>query len=33
MKEAIDKPRLYHQLVPMEIQYDYGTTKVSKDVH
>lgn len=24
----IDKPRIYHQLIPMEVQYEYGTTKV-----
>lgn len=28
LKEAVDKPRIYHQLVPMEIQYEYGMTKV-----
>ncbi|XP_022182527.1 gamma-glutamyltranspeptidase 1-like isoform X2 [Myzus persicae] len=27
LKEVIDKPRIYHQLVPMEVQYEYGTTK------
>ncbi|XP_025200825.1 glutathione hydrolase 1 proenzyme-like isoform X1 [Melanaphis sacchari] len=27
LKEAIDKPRIYHQLIPMEVQYEYGTTK------
>ncbi|XP_025415855.1 glutathione hydrolase 1 proenzyme-like isoform X2 [Sipha flava] len=27
LKEAVDKPRLYHQLVPMIVQYEYGTTK------
>jgi len=28
LKEVIDKPRIYHQLVPMEVQYEYGTIKV-----
>jgi gamma-glutamyltranspeptidase len=28
LKEAIDKPRIFHQLVPMQIQYEYGTTRV-----
>lgn len=28
MKEAVDKPRIFHQLVPMQIQYEYGMTKV-----
>ncbi|KAE9545643.1 hypothetical protein AGLY_001186 [Aphis glycines] len=27
LKEAIDKPRIFHQLVPMQIQYEYGITK------
>ncbi|XP_060841452.1 scoloptoxin SSD14-like [Rhopalosiphum padi] len=27
LKEAIDKPRIFHQLVPMQIQYEYGTTR------
>ncbi|VVC34640.1 Hypothetical protein CINCED_3A006787 [Cinara cedri] len=27
LKEAIDEPRIYHQLMPMEVQYEYGTTK------
>ncbi|KAL5244956.1 hypothetical protein ACI65C_012366 [Semiaphis heraclei] len=27
LKEVLDKPRIYHQLVPMEIQYEYRTTK------
>ncbi|KAL4132607.1 hypothetical protein QTP88_009731 [Uroleucon formosanum] len=27
LKEVIDKPRIYHQLVPMEVQYEYGTIK------
>lgn len=30
LKEAVDKPRLYHQLVPMVVQYEYGTTKASQ---
>jgi len=28
LKEVLDKPRIYHQLVPMEIRYEYRTTKV-----
>jgi len=28
LKEAIDKPRIYHQLMPMVVQYEYGTIKV-----
>jgi len=28
LKEVIDKPRIYHQLIPMEVQYEYGTLKV-----
>jgi len=28
LKEVIDKPRIYHQLMPMVVQYEYGTTKV-----
>ncbi|XP_060862732.1 glutathione hydrolase 1 proenzyme-like isoform X3 [Metopolophium dirhodum] len=27
LKEAIDKPRIYHQLVPMKVLYEDGTTK------
>jgi len=27
LKEVIDKPRIYHQLVPMTVEYEYGTTK------
>ncbi|XP_025191906.1 glutathione hydrolase 1 proenzyme-like [Melanaphis sacchari] len=27
LKEAIDKPRIFHQLLPMEVQYEYGTTR------
>ncbi|CAI6343242.1 unnamed protein product [Macrosiphum euphorbiae] len=27
LKEVIDQPRIYHQLIPMEVQYEYGTTK------
>lgn len=27
LKEVIDKPRIYHQLMPMQVQYEYGTTK------
>lgn len=25
IKEAIDAPRIHHQLYPMEVQYEYGT--------
>jgi len=28
LKESIDKARIYHQLVPMVVEYEYGTTKV-----
>ena len=28
LKEAIDAPRLYHQLEPMKAKYENGTTKV-----
>jgi len=28
LKEVIDKPRIFHQLVPMQVQYEYGTTRV-----
>lgn len=28
LKEVIDKPRIYHQLMPMQVQYEYGTTRV-----
>ncbi|KAL4132604.1 hypothetical protein QTP88_009728 [Uroleucon formosanum] len=27
LKEVLDKPRVYHQLVPMEIRYEYRTTR------
>ncbi|KAE9539702.1 hypothetical protein AGLY_004954 [Aphis glycines] len=27
LKEVIDKPRIYHQLMPMVVQYEYGTPK------
>ncbi|XP_001947868.2 scoloptoxin SSD14 [Acyrthosiphon pisum] len=27
LKEVIDKPRIYHQLMPMQVQYEYGTTR------
>ncbi|XP_022163024.1 gamma-glutamyltranspeptidase 1-like [Myzus persicae] len=27
LKEVIDKPRIFHQLVPMQVQYEYGTTR------
>lgn len=29
LKEALDEPRIYHQLMPMIVQYEYGTTKVT----
>jgi len=32
LKEVIDKPRIYHQLVPMEVQYEYGTIKVVTEI-
>jgi len=28
LKEVIDKPRIFHQLVPMQVQYEYGTPRV-----
>lgn len=28
LKEVIDKPRIFHQLVPMQVQYEFGTTRV-----
>lgn len=28
LKEVLDHPRIFHQLMPMEIQYEYGTTRV-----
>lgn len=28
LKESVDKSRLYHQLVPMVVEYEYGITKV-----
>jgi len=31
LKESVDKSRLYHQLVPMEIQYEYGITRVNQN--
>ena len=31
LKEAIDAPRLYHQLEPMKAKYENGTTKVSSE--
>ncbi|XP_060862916.1 scoloptoxin SSD14-like [Metopolophium dirhodum] len=27
LKEVIDKPRIFHQLLPMQVQYEYGTTR------
>lgn len=30
VKEALDEPRYHHQLIPMNIDYEYGITKVSK---
>ncbi|VVC34645.1 Hypothetical protein CINCED_3A012630 [Cinara cedri] len=27
LKQAVDKPRIYHQLLPMQVQYEYGTTR------
>ena len=30
VKEAVDARRLHHQLVPMEIEYEDGVTKVSQ---
>jgi len=29
LKESSDKPRIYHQLVPMQVEYEYGVTRVS----
>jgi gamma-glutamyltranspeptidase len=29
IKEAIDEPRLHHQLFPMRLQYEYGVLQVS----
>lgn len=28
IKEAVDAPRIHHQLSPMEVQYEYGNTQV-----
>lgn len=28
VKEAVDYPRIHHQLYPMEVQYEYGTLQV-----
>lgn len=28
VKEAVDAPRLHHQLVPMAVLYEYGNTQV-----
>jgi len=33
LKEAIDKPRIYHQLVPMKVLYEDGTTKVIVEMY
>ena len=30
VKEAVDARRLHHQLVPMEIKYEDGVTRVSR---
>ncbi|XP_031639516.1 scoloptoxin SSD20-like [Contarinia nasturtii] len=27
IKEAVDAPRIHHQLIPMEVQYEYGNTQ------
>lgn len=29
LKEAVDEPRIFHQLLPMQAQYEYGTTRVT----
>ena len=31
VKEAVDARRLHHQLVPMEIKYEEGVTKVCRN--
>lgn len=28
IKEAVDAPRIHHQLYPMEIMYEYGVLQV-----
>lgn len=28
IKEAVDHPRLHHQIFPMEVAYEYGTLQV-----
>lgn len=28
LKEAVDAPRIHHQLFPMQVEYEYGTLKV-----
>lgn len=30
LKEGIDKPRVFHQLLPMQIEYENGIAKVKK---
>lgn len=30
IKEAVDAPRIHHQLYPMEIAYEYGVLQVKK---
>jgi gamma-glutamyltranspeptidase/glutathione hydrolase/leukotriene-C4 hydrolase len=27
IKEAVDAPRIHHQLIPMEVSYEYGVPK------
>lgn len=33
VKEAIDAPRLHHQVFPMELEYEYGTLEVNVQFH
>lgn len=30
IKQAVDAPRIHHQVFPMEINYEYGVLKVEK---